>query len=59
MTVAGVGPYLLAQVMEQNLLVPLNWLAGAKLLQYSHFSTEDRGGERTVKHIRGERQLQL
>lgn len=25
--------------MEQNLLVPLNWLAGAKLLQYSHLST--------------------
>lgn len=36
--------YLLAQVMEQNLLVPLNWLAGATLLQYSHFSTEGGGG---------------
>lgn len=31
--------YLFAQVIEQNLLVPLNWLAGAKLLQYSHLST--------------------
>lgn len=34
--------YLLAQDMEQNLLVPLNWLAGAKFLQYSHFSTEGK-----------------
>lgn len=31
--------YLLAQDMEQNLLVPRNWLAGAKFLQYSHFNT--------------------
>lgn len=31
--------YLFAHDMEQNRLVPLNWLAGAKFLQYSHFST--------------------
>lgn len=33
--------YLLAQVFEQNLFEPLNWLAGARLPQYSHFSTEE------------------
>jgi hypothetical protein len=37
--------YLLAQVLEQNLLEPLNWLAGAKLSQYSHFNT----GEERVR----------
>lgn len=30
--------YLLAQVMEQNLLEPRNWVAGAYFPQYSHFS---------------------
>lgn len=33
--------YLFAQVFEQNLLDPLNWLAGARLPQYSHFNTEE------------------
>lgn len=31
--------YLLAQVFEQNLFDPLNWLAGARFPQYSHFNT--------------------
>lgn len=37
--------------MEQNRLVPLNWVAGAKFLQYSHFSTEKKrvfGGKKQV-----------
>ena len=36
--------YLLAQVFEQNLFDPLNWLAGARLPQYSHFNTEEEEG---------------
>lgn len=32
--------YLLAQVLVQNLFDPLNWLAGARFPQYSHFNTE-------------------
>lgn len=44
--------YLLAQDMEQNRLVPLNWLAGAKLLQYSHLSTAGREGQRSDR-VRG------
>lgn len=32
--------YLFAQVFEQNLFDPLNWLAGARFPQYSHFNTE-------------------
>ena len=43
--------YLLAQDMEQNLLVPLNWLAGAKFLQYSHFSTERNKKKADGKYI--------
>lgn len=43
--------YLLAQAMEQNLLVPLNWLAGAKFLQYSHFSTEGREERETEQVV--------
>lgn len=38
--------------MEQNLLVPLNWLAGAKLLQYSHLSTGN--GRETEKIVEKE-----
>lgn len=41
--------YLLAQVFEQNLFDPLNWLAGARLPQYSHFNTEEE--EEKIKHI--------
>lgn len=40
--------------MEQNRLVPLNWVAGAKFLQYSHFSTEEErvvGGEKKKQVI--------
>lgn len=33
----GCLQYLLAQVMEQNLLEPRNWSAGAYFPQYSHF----------------------
>lgn len=40
--------YLLAQVFEQNLFDPLNWLAGARLAQYSHFNT---GEEKTQLHL--------
>lgn len=35
--VRGSAQYLLAQVMEQNLLEPRNWSAGAYFPQYSHF----------------------
>lgn len=43
--------YLFAHVMEQNLLVPLNWLAGAKLLQYSHLSTGKGRGKKQNNRV--------
>ncbi len=44
--------YLLAQVLEQNLFDPLNWLAGARLPQYSHFNTEEENkGSKYVTHL--------
>lgn len=51
--------YLLAQDMEQNLLVPLNWLAGAKFLQYSHFSTEGRVWRREKQKQRTEQTINM
>lgn len=42
--------YLLAQVFEQNLFDPLNWLAGARLPQYSHFNTEEEKMKR-ITHL--------
>ena len=42
--------YLLAQVLEQNLFDPLNWLAGARLPQYSHFNTEEENEDVNINH---------